>query len=114
MNTSPVWIKDNINNKGLYTWDSSIGNYGGFIYNNSNNIVNEEIKLENIGEIQECLSNIEYPHINECIGISNTTIDLNYIPKNSKYGWDYKNNCWVYYLNNNIKPSYFAKKLENV
>lgn len=114
MNTSSIWIKDNNNNKGLYTWDSSIGNYGGFIYNNNNNLINEEIKLENIGEIQECLSTVQYSHINNCIGLNYTTINLNNIPKGSKYGWDSKNNCWIYYLNNNIKPSYYAKKIELV
>ena len=112
MNISPICVKENME---YYTWDSSIGKYGGFFYKNSNNEkTNFEIELYNIGEIQECLNNQDYSHINDCIGISNTTIDLNNIPKGSKYGWDKKNYCWVYYKNNEIYPSYFSKKIESV
>ena len=35
MNTSLEWIKDNDNT--YYTWDATIGKYGGFYHKNSNN-----------------------------------------------------------------------------
>ena len=112
MNTSLKWV---FHNNIYYTWDVSIGKYGGFQYKNSNDeITTEEIKLENISEIFECLETFEYSHINDCIGISETTIDLPNIPKGSKFGWDHNANCWVYFNNNSIKPSYYAKKLTSV
>ena len=110
MNTEPKWI---YKNKEYYTWDISIGELGGFKYKNSNNEIKiEEIKLNNIGEITKCLETFEYSHINDCIGISETTIDLPNIPICTKFGWDDKAYCWVYFENNKIKPSYFAKKLD--
>jgi tetratricopeptide (TPR) repeat protein len=68
--------------------------------------------LNNIGEIKECINDINYLHINDCVGISETTIDLiDDIPKGTKFGWDNKNFCWVYYLNNNVEPTYYSKKM---
>lgn len=111
MNTSLKWIFEN---NSYYTWDSSIGNFGGFLYKNSNNeITEQQITLENIGEITKCIDTLEYSHINDCIGISNTSITLPNIPIGSKYGWDPKTNCWIYFQNNEIKPSYFAKKISS-
>jgi hypothetical protein len=113
MNTSLKWVKYNDNNDSeLYTWDATIGNYGAFMYKNSNNETRtEEIELNNIGEIKECINDINYLHINDCVGISETTIDLiDDIPKGTKFGWDNKNFCWVYYLNNKVEPSYYCKK----
>ena len=47
------------------------------MYKNSNNETRiEEIELNNIGEIKECINDINYLHINDCVGISQTTIDL--------------------------------------
>jgi hypothetical protein len=114
MNTSLKWVKYNDNNDSeLYTWDATIGKYGAFMYKNSNNETRtEEIELNNIGEIKECINDINYLHINDCVGISETTIDLiDDIPKGSKFGWDNKNFCWVYYLNNKVEPSYYSKKM---
>ena len=95
-------------------WDATIGKYGGFNYKIENDkITTEEIKLENIGEITKCRPTVIYSHINNCIGVNNTTIDLSpEIPKGSKYGWDNDNLCWVYYINNDVYPSYYAKKIE--
>lgn len=110
MNTSLKWV---YHNNYYYTWDVSIGKYGAFQYKN-NEIITEEINLDNIGEITNCLENFEYSHINDCIGVSETTIELPNIPKGSKFGWDHIANCWVYFKNNSIKPSYFAKKIAAV
>jgi hypothetical protein len=113
MNTSSTWVKTA--NNAYYTWDVSIGKFGGFYYKNSNNeITTEEITLENIGDITECIPTLEYSHINDCIGISITTVELPNIPIGSKFGWDSVTNCWVYFFNNHLKPSYYAKKLERV
>jgi hypothetical protein len=112
MNTSIKWIYKNNN---YYTWNVSIGKYGAFQYKNANDeIMTEEITLNNIGEITKCLETFEYSYIDDCIGISETTIDLPNIAKGSKFGWDDKANCWVYFENNSIKPSYFAKKITSV
>ena len=112
MNSYLKWIYKNNN---YYTWDVSIGKFGAFQYKNSNNeIITEEIKLENIGEITKCLDTFEYSHINDCIGINETTIELPNIPIGSKFGWDDKAYCWVYFKINSIKPSYFAKKITSV
>lgn len=109
MNTSQKWV---YKNNGYYTWDISIGKFGGFQYKNSNNeIITEEIELNNIGDISNCIDTIEYSHINDCIGISETTIDLPNIPKGSKFGWDDKAYCWTYFQINSIKPSFYAKKI---
>lgn len=111
MNTSLEWIKDNDNT--YYTWDATIGKYGGFYHKNSNNeLTTEEITLNNIGDITKCSPSVIYSHINSCVGVSNTTIDLiPEIPKGSKFGWDINNLCWVYYNNNEVYPSYYAKKM---
>jgi|694.fasta_scaffold13480_5 hypothetical protein len=112
MNTSLKWIYKNNN---YYTWDVSIGKYGAFHYKNSNNeIITEEITLDNIGPITTCLETFEYSHINDCIGISETTVELSNIPIGSKFGWDDKAYCWVYYLTNSLKPSFFAKRISSV
>ena len=112
MNTSKKWV---YKNNYYYTWDVSIGKYGGFHYKNTNNETSiEEIKLENIGEITKCIDTIDYSHINDCIGISETTIELPNIPIGSKFGWDDKACCWVYFQINSVNPSYFAKKISTV
>lgn len=109
MNISQKWV---FRNNFYYTWDVSIGEYGGFTYkNNDNKITVEEIKLINIGDITKCLETFEYSNIEDCLGISETTIDLPNIPKGSKFGWDDKAFCWVYFEKAFIKPSYFAKKI---
>jgi hypothetical protein len=56
----------------------------------------------------------EYSHINDCTGISETTVDLPNISKGSKFGWDDKAYCWTYFEINSTKPSYYAKKISNV
>ena len=54
MNTSLEWIKDNDNT--YYTWDATIGKYGGFYHKNSNNeLTTEEITLNNIGDIYQMI-----------------------------------------------------------
>ncbi len=116
MNTSTKWI---FKNNYYYTWNGLIGKYGAFLYTNTNTntnneIITEEIDLNNIGEITKCLDTFEYSHINDCTGISETIIDLPNISKGSKFGWDDKANCWVYFEKNSIKPSYFAKKITSV
>ena len=109
MNTSEKWV---YKNDYFYTWDISIGKFGGFKYKNSNQESSiEEIKLENIGEITKCLDTFEYSHIND---ISETTIDLPNVKKGSKFGWDHKAYCWVYFETNKLYPSYFAKKISTV
>jgi hypothetical protein len=107
-----IWIKYNDNS--TYTWDANIGKYGGFNYKNENNeITTQEIQLENIGQITPCKNTIIYSHINNCIGLNNTTIDLiPEIPKDSKFGWDTENLCWIYYKNSDVYPSYYANKIE--
>ena len=109
--SSIIWIK-NDNDNSYYTWNSSIGKYGGFNYKNQNNeIITEEITLNNIGEISKCLPSVIYSHVNNCIGISNTTVDLiPEIPKGSKFGWDSNNIAWVYYIDNDVYPTYYEKK----
>lgn len=117
MDTS-IWIK--YNDKSAYTWNANIGKYGGFNFKNykneTNEIITEFIELENIGKITPCKNTIIYSHINNCIGVSNTTIDLEIsdIPKGSKYGWDNDNLCWVYYKKDDVYPSYYAKKIETI
>ena len=108
------WINNNDNT--YYTWDASIGKYGGFHHKNLQNaVITQEIDLDNIGEIKKCIATIIYSHVNNCIGISNTTIDLiPEIPKGSRFGWDSNNLSWVYYIDNDVYPSYYAKKIENV
>jgi len=108
------WINNNDNT--YYNWDASIGKYGGFHHKNSNGDVStQEIELNNIGDISKCSPTVIYSHINNCNGLNNTTIDLiSDIPKGSKFGWDRDNLAWVYYLNNDVYPSYFCKKVESV
>ena len=78
-------------------------------------IMKEEITLNNIGEISKCLPSVIYSHVNNCIGISNTTVDLiPEIPKGSKFGWDSNNIAWVYYIDNDVYPTYYAKKLIDI
>jgi hypothetical protein len=110
-NSSTEWIKNNDDT--YYTWDASIGKYGGFHHKYSNNeLKTEEITLNNIGEISKCVSTVIYSHVNNCIGVSNTTVDLiPEIPKGSKFGWDSNNIAWVYYIDNDVYPSYYAKKM---
>jgi len=110
-NSSTKWIKNNDDT--YYTWDASIGKYGGFHHKNSKNeLKTEEITLNNIGEISKCVSTVIYSHVNNCIGISNTTVDLiPEIPKGSKFGWDSNNIAWVYYIDNDVYPTYYAKKM---
>ena len=107
------WINNNDNT--YYNWDASIGKYGGFHHKNSNGDVStQEIELNNIGEISKCSPTVIYSHINNCNGLNNTTIDLiSDIPKGSKFGWDRDNLAWVYYLNNDVYPIYFCKKVES-
>ena len=110
-NSSTEWIKNNDDT--YYTWDASIGKYGGFHHKYSNNeLKTEEITLNNIGEISKCVSTVIYSHVNNCIGVSNTTVDLiPEIPKGSKFGWDSNNIAWVYYIDNDVYPTYYAKKM---
>ena len=114
MDKSIDWVNNNDNT--YYTWDATIGNYGGFYHKNINNeITTEEITLNNIGDISKCMPTVIYSHINNCIGINNTTIDLSpEIPKGSKYGWDSTNLVWIYYINNDVYPSYYAKKMIDI
>ena len=108
------WINNNDNT--YYNWDATIGKYGGFHHKNSNgDVSSQEIELSNIGEISKCSPTVIYSHVNNCNGLNNTTIDLiPEIPKGSKFGWDRDNLVWVYYLNNDVYPSYFCKKIESV
>jgi len=107
------WIYNTANT--YYTWNATIGKYGGFIHKNSNGDVStQEIELNNISKISKCNPTVIYSHINNCNGVNNTTIDLSPgIPKGSKYGWDRDNLAWVYYINNDIYPSYCANKIES-
>jgi hypothetical protein len=109
MNTEPKWV--NTPNNSRYTWCADLGTCGGFIEKNSNGeTLFTTITINNIGEITPCLTTVEYSHINDCIGVSETTLELPNIPIGSKYGWDSKAYCWVYYMINSVMPSYFAKR----
>lgn len=113
-----IWIK-NDNDNSYYTWNASIGKYGGFNYkyqNKNNEITTEIIELKHIGEIAPCKNTIIYSHINNCIGLNTTSIDLSIpeIPIGTKYGWDNDNFCWVYYIDNDVYPTYYAKKLIDI
>lgn len=110
-NLSAEWINNNIDGS-YYTWNANIGKYGGFYHKNLNNeLFIEEIELEHIGEINKCSPTVIYSHINNCIGLNKTSIDLiPEIPKGSKFGWDSNNLAWVYYNDNDVYPCYYCKK----
>jgi hypothetical protein len=112
MENNSIWVKTNDNNI-EYTWEISIGKYGGFIYRN---ISNQERKYEyinqnDISEIDECEKDLEYLNINECIGVHSTSVDLPNIKAGSKFGWDYKNKAWTYFINGKEYPSYYSIKI---
>lgn len=109
MNTAYKWI--NAENNSKYTWDNSTDAiYGTFIYKNSNNEITKE-NINNIGAINECILTLDYLHINDCIGVCDFKLNLINYPTIKKIGWDSKNYCWVFFNNNSIKPSYYAKKI---
>ena len=90
-----------------YEWKSNIGQFGGFEYIKYNKeIVLKPIELSNIGEITKCNGNTVYLSQDKISGISQTTIELDNIPKGSYYGWDMNNKIWIYYINN--IPSYYS------
>ena len=90
-----------------YEWDSTIGNYGGFIYTKFNKeIYKKPIKLDNISMIIKCDNNINYSKKENTSGLSKITIGIDIIPIGSFYGWDHSNNVWVYYIND--IPSYYS------
>jgi len=77
MDNNSIWVKTNDNNI-EYTWEISIGKYGGFIYRNISNQERnyEYINQNDISDIDECEKDLEYLNINECIGVHSTSVDL--------------------------------------
>lgn len=95
-----------------YYWDSSIGSIGGFKYQDYNdNVIDKPIELSNIGNITKIDNSDDYTNKKDCLGISKTTVDLPNIPIGSYFGWDDKNNSWVYFIDDNDKPSYYSNYL---
>jgi hypothetical protein len=108
----PVTYQSLIQDYKEYTWDASVGNYGAFIYKNYNNIeINKLIEKNNIGLIKRCKLATTYSLKSDVLGISNTTIDFseNGVPIDTPYGWDYKENVWVYFTDiNKIFPTHYS------
>ena len=114
MNNNQIWVKTNDNNI-EYTWNIAIGKYGGFIYRN---LINgqrnyEYIKPEQISDIDECEKDLQYLNINECLCVHTTSVDLlnSKIKAGSKFGWDYQNRAWTYFIDGKEKPSYYSIKI---
>jgi len=100
----PVTFQSLIQDYKEYTWDASIGEYGAFVYKNYNNVAsNKPLEINNIGPIKKCELATTYSLKNNVLGISNTTIDFSEkgVPINTPYGWDYKENVWVYFTDSN-------------
>lgn len=95
-----------------YTWDSSVGSLGAFLYKDNNNTQsNKTIELKNIGDIKLCDDSNNYSVRSDVLGVSNTTVDLSVfgVPIGTPFGWDDKANAWVYFTNNNaLLPSHYA------
>jgi hypothetical protein len=92
-----------------YTWNSTLGNVGGFSYKKNNIVTDKPIAVKNIGQIENCKSDVNYSFKNEVLGLSKTTVELPFVPKNTNYGWCDKSNCWVYFTDNNVdKPTHFS------
>lgn len=94
-----------------YNWDISVGIMGGFKYIDYNdNFIDKPMEMSNIGEIMKIDDNEihKYSNKNDCLGISKTSVELPNVPIGSFFGWDDKNNCWIYFLDENDKPSYYS------
>ena len=93
-----------------YTWDISIGNVGGFRYEDyDGNFTDKPIELVNISDIKICNDDITYSTKNNILGVSKTTIDLPNVPIGSEFGWDDTANCWVYFTDDSkCHPTHYA------
>lgn len=111
-----MWAKvsypELVNKYDYYTWDASIGSFGGFSYKKDNKIIdNKPITLENIDTIKIC-KDIPYTLKNNILGLSKTSVELPYVPLNTEYGWDDKNNCWTYFTEaSSDAPQYYSSYL---
>ena len=92
-----------------YTWDVSIGDCGGFSYKKTNNITDKPIKIDNIGNIKIC-SHDNFTLKFKVVGLSKTSVELPFVPKDTEFGWDHENNCWTYFTDKTTeKPTYYSE-----
>jgi hypothetical protein len=108
----PVTYQSMIQDYKIYTWDASVGTYGAFIYKDYNNVeINKPIQNNNIGPIEKCKLATTYSLKSDVLGISNTGDNfIKYgLPIDTPYGWDYKENVWVYFTDiNKIFPTHYS------